>query len=159
MKNKLIFYAITMLLSVLSAFSLKAQDSATAAQVKNMIESKKYSFEPTSLTPSKGSTRQLTSLYELKMIGDSLFCDLPYFGRAYNVAYSGDGGFKFSSTDFDYSTKSKNGKWDIVIKTKSSGNSRQFYLTIFNNGTASLRVLSNDRDPISYYGNLNLTRQ
>lgn len=153
MKIKLIAVG-TILLSSVFMCSAKAQDSATIAQVKNMVDTKKYIFVPTSLTPAKGSMKQLTSAYELKIMGDSLFCDLPYFGRAYQASYSGDGGFKFSSTHFDYSAKTEKEKWNIVIKTRDSGNSRTFYLTIFNNESASLRILSNDRDAISFYGNL-----
>jgi hypothetical protein len=146
------------ILSLLAFCSLTiyAQDSAKVALVKTMIASKKFVFEVQSVTPLKGGTRQLTYGYTLKVEADKLMSDLPYFGRAYQASPgSSDGGMKFTSKQFEYSStaRKKNG-WDIIIKPKDVSNVQQLSLTVFDNGSTTLRVSCNDRDPISYSGYL-----
>jgi hypothetical protein len=64
----------------------------------------------------------------------------------------GEAGIKFTSTDFAYTaTERKKEKWEISIKTKD-GNTAQINLTVFSNGSASLRVTSVDRQSISFQG-------
>ena len=69
-----------------------------------------------------------------------------------------DAGIKFTSSDFTYTVKDrkKNG-WDVTIKAKDGTRSHQIFLTISSNGSASARVLSSDRESISYNGYIQKT--
>jgi len=110
--------------------------------------------------PLRGAGMQLTSSYELRVSGDSLFSDLPYFGRAYSISPgSSGGGFNFVSLNNRYQVKSrKKDGWEISIKPDPRLDVREFQLTVFSNGSASLHVTSNNRDPISFNGYVNLKK-
>ena len=138
--------------SVLSAQSKK--DSARIAAIKEMVEGQNYTFKAQSATPMSGRLRQLTSDYDLQVSKDLIVSQLPYFGRAYSAPISpSDGGIQFTSKEFDYTTANKKkGGWDITIKYKDTRDAKQMQLSIFNNGTASLQVISNNRQPISFNG-------
>ena len=122
--------------------------------IKNKIENKNYDFIVQSVTPTAGSTRQLSPDYDLRVTPDSIISYLPYFGRAYSAPLaSSEGGINFTSTKFDYSSVARNkGGWDIMIKPKDAQDVQQLFLTIFSNGSAMLQVTSINRQPISFNG-------
>ena len=138
---------------------IRAQDEKTdksdkQVSVKAMIDQHKYVFKAQSATPTRGRLVQLTSEYDLAVTKDTVRSYLPYFGRSYSAPLDGKGGgIEFISKDFEYIQKDrKKGGWDITIKPKDVSDVREMYLTVFDNGSASLRVNSNNREPISYNG-------
>jgi len=156
-------YSLTVLfIALISSTVAYSQDSkeeriaAQAAAVKSLIESKNYVFVPTSVSPQSGRTRQLTSSYFLKISKDTVVSDLPYFGRAYVAPInSSDAGINFTSTEFDYTeTLGKKGAWNITIKLKDQTQAREMNLTIFSNGRTDLIVSSNNRQSISFSGDI-----
>jgi len=149
-----------LLLTFISLISLNAESQSEADQkkqpLKSLIESKKFAFIALSATSKKGKTVQLSPGYGLKIDGDNLQADLPYYGRAYTTTYPPDknGGIQFNSSDFSYQadTTKKSG-WEITLKPKGLPVSA-IYLSISSNGFCSVRINSSDRDPISYYGTI-----
>jgi hypothetical protein len=132
---------------------LSAKQAARENAVTEMIEGKKYTFVVNTIIPLRGESRQTTSSYDLRVAGDSVISDLPYFGRAYAAPIGGGGGFNFVSTKNIYTiTPRKKGGWDILIRPDRQTDVREFRLTIFGNGSGSLQVTSNNRDPISFNG-------
>jgi Domain of unknown function (DUF4251) len=139
-----------------------AQDSAKdkkalqAQAIKSLVESKNFVFDVESVTPAGGRTRQLTPYYSLKIFGDTIKSDLPYYGRAYTAPLNpSEAGINFTSTRFDYkSSPRKKGGWDITIAPHDANDVRELSLTVFENGTASLFVSSNNKQNISYYGEI-----
>jgi hypothetical protein len=133
-----------------------AQKSTPAkeAVIKNLVNSQQYVFYAQSALPMSGRQRFLTSEYTLYVSKDTVISDLPYFGRAYSAPINlAGGGINFTSTSFDYQLKArKKGGWDITIKPKDTPEVQQLMMTIFENGTTSLRVSSNNRQPISFNG-------
>jgi Domain of unknown function (DUF4251) len=131
-----------------------AKDSAAIASVKEMVSKQQYSFKAQTVTPLPGRLRQLTSDYDLQVSKETIVASLPYFGRAYSATPgSSGGGIQFTAKDFQYtSTEKKKGGWNIIIRFKDAGDTQQMQLSIFNNGTASLQVTSNNRQPISFNG-------
>ena len=129
-----------------------------ALQVKESVENQHYIFVAQTALPLQGRVRQLTTDYTLKVSKDTVIADLPYFGRAYSapIGTSG-GGIQFTSTKFEYtSTERKKGGWSISIKPKESQDVRELSLSISENGYASLQVISNNRQAISFNGYLKL---
>lgn len=125
------------------------------AGITKKIQDQRYVFKVQSVIPMRGGTRQVSpDEYDLHVSPDSIVSYLPYFGRAYAVSLDpSDAGIKFTSTKFDYiSTNRKKGGWDISIKTKDQSDTRQMFLTVSPDGTASLQVTSNNRQPISFNG-------
>ncbi len=132
----------------------KDKQASRIVFTKNMIDSQNFIFVPQSILPMRGSSRHLTSSYELVVSKDTLISYLPFFGRAYTAPLlPGDNGFDFTSTNFEYKINNdKKGGWDITIKPKDQVNVQQFSLRIFDNGSASLNITSLNREPISYTG-------
>jgi len=142
---------------MLLAFSVGsiAQDEK-ANIIQQAIDTKNYVFTAQTATPQRGRLRQLTSEYDLIVRPDTAVAFLPYFGRAYVAPIDPtEGGIKFTSSDFDYFVKKgKKNQWQINITPKdvSSSDVRELYLEVFDNGRASLRVNSNNRQSISFDG-------
>lgn len=121
--------------------------------VQNLINSKNFVFKAQTVLPLGGGVRQLTTNYDVRLLGDSMVAYLPYFGRAYVADFNGGGGVNFTSTQFDYKIfNRKKGGWNIDIKPKDTKDVRQLYFTIFENGYATLQVTSENRQAISYNG-------
>lgn len=151
MRNKM----ITFLAMLCVAFNASAQDSSAMAMVKKWVEAKAFIFEASTMTPSKGGMRQLTGVnYTVRVSGDTLISDLPYFGRVFNVSsITGDNGMNFTSYQFTYDSKAgKKNKWLLTIKTKDLNADRDLSFVFFDNGTATLNITSSDRQFISYQG-------
>jgi hypothetical protein len=135
--------------------ALQAQEEKDKQEViKSLIESKQYVFKAQTALPSRGRTRPLNTEFDLRVSGDSLISYLPYFGRAYSAPINpSQGPLNFTSTDFDYKVSDrKKGGWDIDIRPKDVQDPRQMSLRVFDNGSASLTVTSNNRQPISFNG-------
>ncbi len=140
----------------ISVSSVRVYSQSEESSIKNSIENKQFVFEAQTAIPSSGISRQLTSLYDLKVSKNSVVSSLPFFGRAYSLPYgSTEGGFNFTSNKFDYSVVSrKKGGWDISIKPKDIQDFREFSLSISENGFGTLQALSNNRQPISFTGRI-----
>jgi hypothetical protein len=68
---------ITFLAMLCVAFNASAQDSSAMAMVKKWVEAKAFTFEASTMTPSKGGMRQLTGVnYTVLVSGDTLNSDL-----------------------------------------------------------------------------------
>src|SRR5690606_29028073 len=115
MKNLINYFTSSLLLIFISltTFSQEKGD-----KLKELINKQHYIFNVTSATSQGGRTIQLTSEYELIVSKDSIISFLPFFGRAFSAPYNPtDGGIKFTSKDFNYSsTINKKKGWSILIK-------------------------------------------
>lgn len=141
-----------LLMTIFGAGAVTAQD-LDAAAVKNMIESKNFIFKAEYVSPVGGRSRPLTSEYDVSVRNDKVVSYLPYFGRAYTAPINTtDGGIKFTSTKFDYTINQKKNKWEVRIKPRDVSDVQDMYLTVFDNGRASLRVNNTNRQNISYDG-------
>ena len=135
--------------------SSKDKKAAKLEAIKSNVDTKNYTFIADYVLPQGGSSKQLTSEYDLRITPDSVISFLPYFGRAYfDIPYNpNDGGIKFTSTKFDYKvTEKKKGGWEITINPKDVKDLSRMILDISADGYASLAVTSTNRDFISYNG-------
>lgn len=121
--------------------------------VQNFIKTKEFVFKAQTVLPMTGMSRQLTSEYDVRFLGDSVVAYLPYFGRAYSAGYGEGGAIDFTSTKFEYKVKErKKGGWDISIKPQDAKDVQALNFTVSENGYATLQVTSNNRQSISYNG-------
>lgn len=134
--------------------SKQEKQTEKEALVKQKILDKRFTFIAETALPMRGSMRQLTPGYDLRVAGDSVVVYLPYFGRAYSAPLNLiGGGVQFTSVKFDYKvTERKKGGWNIIIKPSDVDDGQQLNLTIFTNGTASVQATSNNRQPIQFNG-------
>ncbi len=163
-----IFY--TAALTILSATAFAQTDKATTEKI---VEAKTFTFVATSATPMNtqdisaimgrfpggnagGSVNLNDPYYEVKVSPDSVVVYLPYYGRSFTAPTNpNEGGIKFSSKKFDY--KSKKGKkqgWDVTVIPKDGREGYKLNLNISSEGYASLSIVSNNKQSISYNGYL-----
>jgi len=163
MKTKIVlrFIKFSFLILVIPLFLIRCSSSHKAAklssdEIKNVIDSSQFTFVAERVNPLRGSTRHLTSRYEVVIKKDTIDCDLPYFGRAFQAPIDpSKGGIRFVSSDFSRSINSKKeSEWEVLIKPNDNADVQQLSFNIFNNGTATLNVTNTQRDPISFYGHI-----
>lgn len=162
MKNVLI---ITIILFALQLTS-NAQDSKKEAKelkkeeqyqdLLKVIDTKQYAFQGRKANTQKGRQIDLTTRGNSLVIdNDKATAALPYFGRAYSGGYSSsDGGIKFDSVMemYDVDKNEKKRKVTIKFKVKGTDDTYSCTLTVSGINTASLSVISNKRQAISYTG-------
>ncbi|SFC94458.1 DUF4251 domain-containing protein [Flavobacterium phragmitis] len=122
-------------------------------EVQSLLDTKNFVFEAQKVTPQGGRLIQLDyNTYFLKFNTENTTCDLPFFGRGYNVGYNSDGGIKFEGKPENI--KIENKKKSTILKATVRGKNDVYdlFFTIFFNGTATLNVNSNNRAPIYYDG-------
>ena len=139
-------------LGLVSWGNASAQET-NSATLKTILSNKQFVFKAQSAWPLQGPVIQLTNGYDMKVLQDSINTYLPYFGRAYSSAYGSEGGIHFTSKKFDYKLKEKQkGGWEITIRPTDARDVSELSYSISTNGYATLQVLSNNRQAISYYG-------
>ena len=123
-------------------------------EIANLINEKNFVFEAQTAYPTAGRQVNLTSPYDVRVSGDSIISYLPYFGRAYVAPVNpDDAGIKFTSVSNSYNLKDKKSSgWDITILPKDTKDVRQMYLSVSEDGYASLNIISNNRQAIRFQG-------
>jgi hypothetical protein len=135
----------------------QSKDAAKTAAIKALVESGNYIFRAQTALPMRGPARQLTSEYDMTVkLPNTIVSYLPYYGRAYTAVDPTKNGMNFTTKDFDYTVSPrKKGGWDITIKPKDlKEDIQQLFLTISQDGYATLRVICSNRDAISYNGSI-----
>lgn len=132
---------------------LSAQET-NEATLKSLLTTKSFIFKAQSAWPLQGTVVQLNGGFDMRIMQDSINTYLPYFGRAYTAGYaSTDGGISFISRKFEYKLKDKQKDgWEIMIKPADAKDINQLIYSVSINGFATLQVLCNNRQPISFYG-------
>jgi hypothetical protein len=136
----------------------KKQDKT--AQIQNLVNSKNFVFVAQTALPLSGRSINLTTPYNLKVSGDTVVSDLPYFGRTFVAPMNpSGGGIHFKSANANYTVKErKKGGWDVTILPKDAEDVRQMFLSITEEGYATLQVISNNRQSIGYNGYIDVNR-
>lgn len=144
-----------------SCSSSKNTTGLTETEVNGLLQEQAYEFKATNMQPTGMSSRLITDTYTFLVTKEKLVSDLPYVGRAFTVNIGGtDGGMKFQSTDFTYTAEdAKNKRKEIIMKPKDISDIQEIALTVYNNGTANLRINSNSRQSISYNGDIRAIRK
>jgi hypothetical protein len=138
------------------SFSQNNTIEKVSTHTDSIIHSQHFTFVATMALPTSGESRYLNGDYTLNITKDSIQSFLPFYGRAYTAPFDpNDNGIKFISKDFDYKlTVSEKGNYEISIRPRGVRNGYQLYLSISKNGYSSLRVSSNNRESISFYGRI-----
>jgi hypothetical protein len=133
---------------------LTAEENANASTIRSKVETKNFVFQAQSASPQGGRFIQLTSPYDVRIKNDTLVTFLPYFGRAFVAPINpAEGGIRFNSTSFDYTVENrKKGGWNVLITPQDARDVRLLQFIITETGNATLQVLSNNRQPITFNG-------
>lgn len=122
-------------------------------ETDSLINSKNFVFEAQKAQPL--GTRQINldyNTYFLKFNTTNITCDLPFFGRAYNVAYGGDGGMKFEGVPQDIQIEKKKNSYNVKATVKGKDDVYSLLFSVFYDGGATLSINSNNKASISYQG-------
>lgn len=125
-------------------------------EIKGLIESKNFVFEAQKVIPQGGRLLNLDyNTYFLKFNEIRTTCDLPFFGRGFNVPYGGgDGGIKFEGVPDNIQIEKKKKSYNIKTTVKGKDDVYNLFFTVFFDGGATLSVNSNNRSSISYDGEI-----
>jgi hypothetical protein len=137
------------------------REAAKVAKVKALIDTRNYVFQADYVIPQRGNSKSLTFGYDMVVSKDTLQTYLPYYGQVTLAPTdASDGGIKLNTTNFSYEAKAgKKGGYEIVIKPtdnfyQGSKDVRYMRMQVSATGYASLQVISNNRDPISFNGTI-----
>ncbi len=146
------------------------------ARLSSVVKNKEFDFNATKAFPTNydvmnvmnsmpGSTgTRLLSLdpgYGFNLKKDLLSVALPYYGRAFNVSPgdANNGGIRFESKEFTVKeSMNKKGNALFVITPRDVNESYVLNLEIFKNGSAFLSINSNNKQPISFDGNISASK-
>ncbi|WP_113654503.1 DUF4251 domain-containing protein [Pedobacter namyangjuensis] len=157
---------------ILLAISITANAQTDKATTKRIVDDKNFVFVATSAMPlnatdisnvlnrmpgnmNTGGNINLTgSSYDVRITADSVVSYLPYYGRSFSAPIGRDeSGFRFTSKKFSYASKAtKKGGWSITINSKDVKDNVRMNLSITQSGYATLNVMSNNKQSISYNG-------
>lgn len=166
-----LFYAV-----ILVQISCTAQNRQDISSINSLLSNDEFTFSaeraiPTSVdainilnTLPGGSTQRILNLdegYGLTIKKEEISANLPYFGQTYSaaVAMTDRTGIRFVSKDFEIQKGKPSKKSETyIIHPKDQKYVRTLILEVFSNGKAYLSINSNDRQPISYEGNIKPVR-
>lgn len=131
----------------------RTSDEPLSEEIRQSIENRDFKISVRQMVPMMGRVQYLTSPYSLTLRNDSVFSYLPFFGRAYTVPFGGGQGLIFDGPLSDYNVRySPKGSAKIAFRVRTLEDMYVFSLDIFSNGSSNIRVNSNNRQGISFYG-------
>lgn len=153
--KSLVYICLFVTVVAVSCAPKKIVSSYTQEQVREFLGNQSYRFIARYIQPQGGRQRFITGNYTLSITKDRVEADLPYIGRAYTAPMGRDGGIRFSSTDFSYGAKeTEDGTRELTITLHDSNDVRMLFLRVYPGGAADLSVNSNNRQAISYRGEI-----
>jgi hypothetical protein len=132
------------------------KESSRVISVQKLLESRRYQFIPRSVQTPRGRNLQISN-YSLVLRGDTLVSYLPYYGIAYSAEIgTNKGPLDFTTTGFEYSREDhKKGNTIIHMKLDNQvPDARDLFLNVSSTGYASLNVRFNNRQAISFSGEI-----
>lgn len=164
MKQLNIVLLLSLVLTLLAVIALEgcataeeraARAAEHAARVKVALTERHYKISVDHMYPTKGGSKSVSSSYSVEVRNDSLYSYLPFFGRAYQVPYGGGKGLNFSERIGSYQESLvKNGCRHIEINVKNDEDSYLYMIDVFDNGNSDIEVQAQQRERISYSGEM-----
>lgn len=129
-------------------------------EIQALIGAKNFVFDAEKVYPQ--GTRMIIldyNTYTLKFNSDNVICDLPFFGRAFNVGYGSDGGIKFEGKPENIKVEKKNKKYLIKATVSGKNDVYDLLFTVFYDGGTTVNINSNNRASISYDGRIRAPKE
>ena len=153
----MLLLALLMGIPTLSAQSKKEKKEQKKEAVKKLIESENYKIDVNTAMPMRGRSIPLTSSYSLTIRNDSVISYLPYYGRAYSIPYGGGDGLNFKAILKEYNVEmDKKGNAVIKFVARNPEDRYEFRAKVYTNGEASINVNMQNRQSISFQGELEM---
>ena len=130
------------------------REAKEAKMVRQGLETGNFTIDIDRMYPVRGSSKVVNN-YSVKVKDGVLFSHLPFIGQAWRVPYGGGHALNFDAPVINYTVSQlKNEGFEIRIFVKTDEDEHLYRLTVFDNGRASLDVQSQNRDRISYTGQM-----
>lgn len=160
--NRLSLIMMTMLtLIIMSAcgtsngFTKAEREAAITRQVQEGLDTRHYTIAVDWMRPLGGMAQHVSSNFELKVNVDEVDCYLPYVGEAYRIPYGGGKGLNFQGKIENYSINYlTSNRSHIEFMVNNGEDVYHFRIDVFNNGKAIIDIIAQDRDAISFDGEM-----
>jgi len=153
----MLLLALLVVFPTLSAQSKKEKKEQKKEAVKKLIASENYKIDVQTALPMRGRSIPLTSPYSLEIRNDSVISYLPYFGRAYSIPYGGGDGLNFRVPLKEYNMEmDKKGNAVIKFVAQNPEDRFEFRAKVYSNGSTSIDVNMQNRQSISFQGELEM---
>lgn len=163
--KKLIFLLLATLTFVACGTSRSAREKAVmnerkAQQVSDSLERRTFTIHVDYINPLRFPAYALTSPYSLRVEGDSLISYLPYVGEARMADYNYESPLNFTARILAYTDQLvKSDRRRIRFEVRNRQELFDFYLDVFDNGSANVHVVSDYRDAVDFTGELDVSEQ
>lgn len=123
--------------------------------VLQLVESKTFDFRANRAIPTGYKSVDLvTNPNFVKFNPDSIWSEMPFFGRAYSIPYGGDGGLKFKGKPEVFTVEKKKKYYLVEAKVKGTDDFYSINLSVGFEGGTIMTISSNNRSTISYNGEI-----
>ncbi len=130
------------------------REAKEAQMVRQGLETGNFTIDIDRMYPLRGSSKMVSN-YSIKVKDGVLISHLPFIGQAWRVPYGGGHALNFDAPIVNYTvTQPRTDGYEIRIYVKTDEDEHLYRLTVFDNGRASLDVQSQNRDRISYTGEM-----
>lgn len=131
------------------------RQAAITRQVQEGLDTRHYTIAVDWMKPLGGMARHVTSNYELKVNGDEVDSYLPYVGEAYRLPYGGGKGLNFKGKIENYTiTYLTSNRSHIEFRVTNDEDTYYFRIDVFNNGKSIIDIIAQERDAISFDGEM-----
>lgn len=143
------------LIPVLGISQNKKKSDSKISELYQVIETQNFKFEAHDMNTATLGYNSITSgpnTVEIK--NDSIFIDLPFWGKAYRADFNNEGGFHtktvIQSKEKKLTKRKKLIIYTIIADTATDNLKLYFYLS--NSEYASLKIISQHKESIDYTG-------
>lgn len=154
----ILFATLTVLLTACgtgNGLTKAEREAQVTRQVQEGLDTRHYTIAVDWMKPLGGMARHVTSNYELKVNGDEVDSYLPYVGEAYRVLYGGGKGLNFKGKIENYTiTYPTSNRSHIEFMVNNGEDVYYFRIDVFNNGKSIIDIIAQERDAISFDGEM-----
>ena len=138
-----------------TTFALLTLTSSLAQSDTLQVNTSNFCIDVFTMIPQRFSSRSVND-YSLCLKGDSVWCNLPYMGRAYSTSYSEqDSPLSFNLPISNKEVQQKSGKkpkTTISFTCHKATITYTFKIELLPKGSAYINIIPSNADGISYKG-------
>ncbi|MEG2181250.1 MAG: DUF4251 domain-containing protein [Bacteroidales bacterium] len=154
MSRQFVLLFVFSLIFGMSEFSVFGKEKGDLLDsLYNQAKSEAYRIEVTRVMSASVPNTDRFNPSGFMEVNDSLVqARLPFFGKAYSSRYGEDAGINIEGTAENMKIERKKKQVDIRFDIRDKNERYQVFIQLFPGGNASVRLNSNQREAISYYG-------
>jgi len=132
-----------------------AMELRKAQAIEDSLAQGTFSIDVNYITPQRMPSRQLTYGYGVKVKGDEIDSYLPFFGRVYRAEFGDQKGLNFTDRIESYqANRVKKDRFEVLLVVRRQLEMLFYRFDIFTNGRVSLMVRSDNRDTMTFSGEM-----